>query len=259
MYNFDIGDEFHCYFRAPSIIEKQIIIAKITTPSNFKYQIKRLEIERHSSNPDYYTVIKDTILKSFSFGDTIRDTLPFCNIYHPYIDTSCGYIFCTKLDTLWSDTNRYNRLSYSFFTQSNCFEPDQTEKIYVKGLGIIYDWEYQSSTPTYEFAKILSYYKKSISGESKGSQIDFSVGINELLKLNFNVYPNPATNFITVNYIGNSISYNYQLMNSLGQVLLSGKNEQANINVSSIPTGIYFLKLTNKEGDSGVKRVVVSR
>jgi len=77
--------------------------------------------------------------------------------------------------------------------------------------------------------------------------------------IDFSVYPNPANGFIKVNYSGILTSCQYQLLNSLGQVLLSGKIEQNNIDVSSIHVGIYFLTITNEDGDSGVKRVVVSR
>ena len=74
--------------------------------------------------------------------------------------------------------------------------------------------------------------------------------------LNFNIYPNPANEFISIDY---SENYVYQLMNPIGQVLLSGKNEQTKIDISFITSGIYFLKITNENGDYGVKRIVISR
>ena len=102
----------------------------------------------------------------------------------------------------------------------------------------------------------MDYFFKVISGETGGTPYSFTIGINELSNLNFKIYPNPAKDFISIEYLEN---YDYQLVNSLGQVILLGKNEKSNIDITSISTGIYFLKITNENGNSGVKRVIVSR
>ena len=69
-----------------------------------------------------------------------------------------------------------------------------------------------------------------------------------------NVYPNPANDNLNINVNG---SYKYQLINSLGQVVRSGKaNNKTVINVSELNQGIYFLSITAGNQVS-IQKVVV--
>lgn len=76
--------------------------------------------------------------------------------------------------------------------------------------------------------------------------IDFSVSI----------FPNPASNQITV-LCSDNTEMSFALLNALGQNVLSGSiNSQANINVSAISQGIYTLKIGGRTGYSSHKVVV---
>lgn len=77
------------------------------------------------------------------------------------------------------------------------------------------------------------------------------IGENEA---SFGIYPNPAENVL--NIVSNANSFDYQLINSLGQVVKGGAaNGNVQINVSELE-GIYFLKVT-ADGNTIVRKVIV--
>lgn len=73
--------------------------------------------------------------------------------------------------------------------------------------------------------------------------------------LSFGVYPNPAESVL--NMVSNANNFEYQLVNGLGQVVAAGiANGNAQINVSSIENGVYFLKIV-ADGNQKVVKVTV--
>jgi len=79
-------------------------------------------------------------------------------------------------------------------------------------------------------------------------------GINELSH-KFAVRPNPATHDITIT-AANSFN-TIEVLNFLGQAVMSQPNEgnSANVDVSNLPNGIYFVRITSETGAS-VKKFV---
>ena len=78
-----------------------------------------------------------------------------------------------------------------------------------------------------------------------------SVDENEV---NFGVYPNPAENILNIATDANR--YEYQLINSLGQVVVRGRaNGNESINVSDL-NGVYFLRIV-ADGDVIVRKVTI--
>ena len=78
-----------------------------------------------------------------------------------------------------------------------------------------------------------------------------SVGINNLGISNFNIYPNPATNDLTV-ITGNSSSLsNIEILNSIGQTIYSSiipkGQDRLNVDLTGYLTGTYFVKIQNAE------------
>ena len=79
-----------------------------------------------------------------------------------------------------------------------------------------------------------------------------SVDENEVI---FGVYPNPAESVLNIRT--NAASFEYQMINSMGQVVMSGHaNENAELNVSELNSGIYFLKVV-ANGSAQIERVVI--
>ena len=72
------------------------------------------------------------------------------------------------------------------------------------------------------------------------------VGINEVSQSNiFTVYPNPTNSALTINTKANYTSI--QIVNMFGQVVFT-KEKSASLNVSSLPSGIYFIQLLDNKG-----------
>lgn len=87
-------------------------------------------------------------------------------------------------------------------------------------------------------------------GAADGWVIKFDVAtvVQEMAKENgLVVYPNPATDKINVNLYGIEIPSVMEVKNVYGQTVYSSKsvNKMAEINVSSWPTGVYYLFISN--------------
>ena len=83
--------------------------------------------------------------------------------------------------------------------------------------------------------------------------VDFT-GVEEAQAINVSVYPNPANGVLNV--VTNANNYEYQIVNSLGQVVLSGNaNGRTAVNVSEL-NGVYFLRII-ADGDVIVRKITV--
>ena len=68
------------------------------------------------------------------------------------------------------------------------------------------------------------------------------------------VYPNPSKGRFTINAIG---EYGYEMINSLGQKVLSGKaNGKTQIDAQGLNQGIYFLHLNGEHGNM-VEKIII--
>ena len=82
---------------------------------------------------------------------------------------------------------------------------------------------------------------------------DFT-GVEEANATNVSVYPNPANGVL--NIVANANNYEYQIINSLGQVVMSGNaNGKTTVNVSEL-NGVYFLRII-ANGDVIVRKITV--
>lgn len=71
--------------------------------------------------------------------------------------------------------------------------------------------------------------------------------------LEFNLYPNPANNQLTVE-VAQRIE-TVELLNTTGQPVLTANAKQVDIN--TLPKGIYFVKVTTLAGLTGIKKLVM--
>ena len=65
------------------------------------------------------------------------------------------------------------------------------------------------------------------------------MGVTDL-ELEFEVYPNPASDKISLSNVPSY--YSYSIYNSVGRKLMSGSNT-ASIDISSLMSGVYFIEL----------------
>ena len=81
-----------------------------------------------------------------------------------------------------------------------------------------------------------------------------TIGLGEETVM-FAIYPNPAKDFININT--NAVKYEYQLINGLGQIVVSGTaNGECQINVSDINKGVYFLKVV-ADGEATINKLTI--
>lgn len=82
-----------------------------------------------------------------------------------------------------------------------------------------------------------------------------------LTKVFFDVYPNPADNFITVNYtMGNHDQLSIQICDNTGRVIIYREmlSDSENISVETLPDGFYFVKLVGNNKNL-VRKIVILR
>jgi hypothetical protein len=85
-------------------------------------------------------------------------------------------------------------------------------------------------------------------------KLGIGTGIEELNNsINFSVYPNPATNTLTIN--GLSTTATAEIYDLSGKLLLTKQLSVNQIDISTLAKGLYFIKLNTEEG-SVVKKFV---
>ena len=94
-------------------------------------------------------------------------------------------------------------------------------------------------------------------GETHDYTVNITGEVNiENISENINIYPNPASNFVTIqsdNHINKVVFFNYT-----GQYILQENinSNKAEIDLSNMQSGIYFLKIDTKNGIS-VKKLII--
>ncbi len=70
-----------------------------------------------------------------------------------------------------------------------------------------------------------------------------------------NIYPNPAQTSITIDVPSEIINVDFHIFNSLGEVCLQGTLSNDKIDISTLPAGVYYLKLITNEKRYFVKLI----
>ncbi|MEW5676880.1 T9SS type A sorting domain-containing protein [Flavobacterium enshiense] len=78
---------------------------------------------------------------------------------------------------------------------------------------------------------------------------------SNFLKNNFSVYPNPATNYITIEN-KESLDFEYEILDVNGKQLVKGTNaDSRQVDVSSLQKGFYFISIKANQGKSVYKLI----
>ncbi len=87
----------------------------------------------------------------------------------------------------------------------------------------------------------------SIEGKATVMYYDVPVGINEIQESGLSLYPNPASEEITIELSGELIGSTLSVMNIEGQELITcpGIAHKTKIDIRTLPNGVYFVRLTN--------------
>ncbi len=88
-----------------------------------------------------------------------------------------------------------------------------------------------------------------------------SVGISEAQQAGISVYPNPATNVVTVELANEMRNVKAEIRSITGQVisLSSITNQKSTLDISNLSSGIYFLRLFSENLDVTEKIVVAEK
>jgi len=86
------------------------------------------------------------------------------------------------------------------------------------------------------------------------------VSVNELVSgFKPNIYPNPAKNSVTIEFEGLiNGTFDVEMMNAFGEVIKRGKSTEtsANLDVSGLSRGVYFLRLTSG-GQTFIEKLIL--
>ncbi len=84
-----------------------------------------------------------------------------------------------------------------------------------------------------------------------------SVGITEVEAIDFNVYPNPFSGAATVE-LGNGV-FDLAMIDVTGKTVsnLNGVSGDVTLNANGVGPGVYILSITNQEGVTATKKVVI--
>ena len=90
----------------------------------------------------------------------------------------------------------------------------------------------------------------------RAGQTSLSWGMDENASVTFaTIHPNPTTGLVTI--VGKDLNQ-AEVVNMLGQCVTAaqGKGETLQIDISNLPTGVYFVNVTDGEGRKCVRKVV---
>ncbi len=132
-----------------------------------------------------------------------------------------------------------NRLDYNYFTEALVIPANDSDKTYT--ITAIKD-EINEPVENIDLSiKSDTNYSISI-GNTQLFIEDTVLDINELENIDFNIYPNPVKDYITIQ----DYSYEYnniKIFNIFGELIKTFNSNHKKINVSFLNSGIYFLQL----------------
>lgn len=93
-----------------------------------------------------------------------------------------------------------------------------------------------------------------------GAPLPLNISPNEINNtVKWDIYPNPADDNITINMasMGNT-RYRYVLYNSIGERIKEATiiSRLTNLNIKNIPSGLYYIRLSNDKGEEDFKKFV---
>ncbi len=112
------------------------------------------------------------------------------------------------------------------------------------------------------WATIIDSQGQTFSSSFTCNMVDCSISVDEIAPvISFNIYPNPASKTIQLNiFKGRYLQNNVEIYNQAGKLIMQIPNVQhkMQLDIGTLPSGVYYLKLISKEG-VGVEKFVVVR
>jgi len=250
VFNFEIGDEFHYEGHHP---EQPPNADRITITDKY-YSSNGDTLFYHKYHDSYYTWVEwepEPHLEYYFWTrtDTVYYTHPDSSIssYNMWAsnDTSLAYY-----ETIvYYSEDQCDSLINGYYLETSNFEADVYHYEFGKGLGLVKAY-YLSSQNWPHFVVYddeLFYYQKN--GIDCGVPDTLTVSIPQLSENypDFNIYPNPAENQITIEITQLSFnSLTLEIIDELGRTVKTSiiHDNETTINIDDLRPGIYYCKVS---------------
>lgn len=168
--------------------------------------------------------------------------------------TQSGTVLYSNPSTVYSNATQYNE-SFSV-TAGNCYEFEIFDGA---GDGICCNYGQGTYSLTTDNGTVIKQGGNFGASEITKITISSSSSISQNSPGNIKVYPQPVHDILNVEGNGNS-RYKYVLLNTLSQVVASGKFTQKGvINTSFLPQGMYLLHIENQENNNLIIKKIIVR
>jgi hypothetical protein len=238
IYDYEPGDLFH--YNA----------VYLSFTGDYFYKITNIEIL-----DKYFSLNLDTVyyVRNFIHKDSSNE-VPYWTYFFSYDTIAYTNLNGNpwEIDSVYSDPSMYNgrTINRNYYY----FELDTWTYLWVRGCGLAYHYSWSPWAANMSEYELVYYYKN---GEEWGVPL-LITGINENNERlsNINIFPNPASSFITIHIkeglpIEEAIIYNH-----LGQKALVAKPVNNTVDVSKLTPGIYFIEVVTKEWRGRTKLVI---
>ncbi len=250
------GTEIDCF-------ESAKVVENLTSGTNYKIRVFRTQADYTNSNHKSFTItafpasqnddcttsdniiVTDTLLTvDYEFGGTLSNQESICGTNDMYSDVWYNFTLTENGDVQISNASFYDGFElYDACDNAviNCFTSSNGTFTNLSA-GINYR---------------LRVFRKQDNNQQSGTsfQILFQESLNvnnTTLSYKIKIYPNPASNIINID---SKIDINIiELFDALGKKILT--TNQTIININTIQSGIYFLKINTNQGYL-IKRIVV--
>jgi endonuclease I/chitodextrinase len=180
----------------------------------------------------------NTIIVSAGFSSS-----SYTEFWKVWIDFNKNGIFENNEEVVSGSSSSAGNLSYNISIPTTALTGKTRMRVSMK-------W---NSAPTaceaFSYGEVED-YSVNIGVSAKGNNnyktiIDGSLG-DEAPIFNASISPNPTTDFIKIEMVDDRTA-NFKITNIIGQEVLKGKVNHANINVSNLEKGIYILEVNDKQ------------
>lgn len=218
------------------------IYFKYSLPPNYTPVTSDLTYDFNNKNVGDTIYSFPTWLSSYRFGINSTDSVLFSGKYHKrYLTTIVpNHIFLTGKQITFTEGIGSSLGAFGYT---------------INPMGEAWSYLLCFASPT----QTMSITNHSVYTNS-GSCSNITLGMNEKGLTKGGVFPNPASNYFSIeNRNNDSEEITYLVYNSLGQIQLSGTfSGQIKINTETLSSGIYFVKLS-AHSESETKKLMIQK
>lgn len=230
-------------------------------------------LEGTSGNPGYSTKVKGVINLCgalATYGWLEPGDLPFCSM-HGTADGTVNYARASALGLLVIDGSRYLKEQSTIIGSSNSlytwygaphvpYAGTSANQLAYMDSTVNFVRDYLISRMGCTDTPLLTPNTPTGTTSLYSYTVCSSVGINDLSTngtIN-KLYPNPSDNEITITFANPNTTHSIELFDVTGKIILSDVTEQSTFKLkkNNIFSGLYFLKITNKIGETTTQKVI---